>query len=74
MPEFAETSSAVDPLITLVPDKWVTLRDAFGVDSDMKVPAFSTADPHVPEVDNTYRFDPQTTLAICAGARNGINR
>ncbi len=44
MPEFAETSSAADPLITLVPDKWVTLRDAFGVDSDMKVPAFSVAD------------------------------
>ncbi|MCK5908726.1 MAG: AAA family ATPase, partial [Caulobacter sp.] len=67
MPEFAETSSAQDPLITLVPDKWVTLRDAFGVDSDMKVPAFSHRDPHVPEIDSAYRFDPQTTKAICAG-------
>lgn len=67
MPEFAENSSAQDPLITLVPDKWVTLRDAFGVDSDMKVPAFSHRDPHVPEIDSAYRFDPQTTKAICAG-------
>ncbi|HEY0103932.1 MAG TPA: cobaltochelatase subunit CobS [Brevundimonas sp.] len=56
-----------DPLITLAPDRQVTLREAFGVDSDMMVPAFSTADPHVPEVDPAYRFDPQTTLAICAG-------
>jgi cobaltochelatase CobS len=67
MPEFADTSSAADPLITLVPDKWVTLRDAFGVDSDMKVPAFSHRDPHVPEIDTAYKFDPQTTKAICAG-------
>ena len=43
------------------------MREAFGVDSDMKVPAFSTADNHVPELDPNYRFDPQTTLAICAG-------
>ncbi|OYW79755.1 MAG: cobaltochelatase subunit CobS, partial [Asticcacaulis sp. 32-58-5] len=36
-------------------------------DSDMKVPAFSRRDEHVPEIDPTYQFDPQTTLAICAG-------
>jgi cobaltochelatase CobS len=33
----------------------------------MRVPAFSEADSHVPELDDAYRFDPQTTLAICAG-------
>jgi len=56
-----------DTLFTLVPDKIVSVRDTFGVDSDMKVPAFSTHDPHVPEIDEAYRFDPQTTLAIVAG-------
>ena len=43
------------------------MRETFGVDSDMMVPAFSEADSHVPDRDDAYRFDPQTTLAICAG-------
>jgi len=49
------------------PDKVVKVRDAFGVDSDMEVPAFSEADERVPDLDPTYVFDPNTTLAICAG-------
>ncbi|MEJ2816965.1 cobaltochelatase subunit CobS [Caulobacter sp. CCG-8] len=69
MPDLTD-SHAADPLITLAPDKWVTLRDAFGVDSDMKVPAFSHKDSHVPDIDTAYRFDPQTTKAICAGFAN----
>ena len=56
-----------DPLITAAPDKMVSVRETFGIDSDMRIPAFSTRDPHVPDVDAAYRFDPQTTLAICAG-------
>jgi cobaltochelatase CobS len=56
-----------DKLQSLAPDRTVTLREAFGVDSDMKVPAFSERDEHVPELDTAYKFDPQTTLAICAG-------
>jgi cobaltochelatase CobS len=56
-----------DALAALTPDKQVSLRETFGVDSDMMVPAFSTRDEHVPEVDPAYQFDPQTTLAICAG-------
>ena len=67
MPDFADDTLPADPLLTLVPDKTVTVREAFGVDSDMKVPAFSTRDPHVPDLDEAYVFDPQTTLAICAG-------
>jgi cobaltochelatase CobS len=58
---------AEDQLITLVPDLQVPIRDTFGIDSDMMVPAFSTRDSHVPDFDEAYRFDPQTTLAICAG-------
>jgi cobaltochelatase CobS len=56
-----------EALLGLKPDKMVSVRDAFGVDSDMTVPAFSTRDSHVPDIDEAYRFDPQTTLAICAG-------
>ena len=56
-----------DSLLASAPDRTVSVREAFGVDSDMQVPAFSTADSHVPEFDPSYRFDPQTTLAICAG-------
>jgi len=56
-----------DDLLTLVPDKKVSVRETFGVDMDMTVPAFSHRDSHVPEIDDTYRFDPETTKAICAG-------
>jgi cobaltochelatase CobS len=56
-----------DRLLSLLPDRKVSVRDVFGVDSEMMVPAFSEADSHVPERDEAYRFDPQTTLAICAG-------
>ena len=56
-----------DQLLALVPDLQVSVRETFGVDSDMMVPAFSTKDSHVPDMDEAYRFDPQTTLAICAG-------
>ncbi|MDP3405387.1 MAG: cobaltochelatase subunit CobS [Brevundimonas sp.] len=56
-----------DPLLTFEPHRKVTVREAFGIDSDMVVPMFDTVDSHVPEVDPAYRFDPQTTLAICAG-------
>jgi cobaltochelatase CobS len=67
MADLTDTPSAADPLLTLVPDKQVSVRDVFGIDSDMKVPAFSHRDSHVPDADDAYRFDPQTTLAIVAG-------
>ena len=56
-----------DTLLAAAPDRKVSVREAFGVDSDMQVPGFSASDAHVPEFDPNYRFDPQTTLAICAG-------
>ncbi len=49
------------------PDIKVSIRQTFGIDSDLEVPAFSVADDHVPDVDETYRFDHDTTLAIVAG-------
>ena len=49
------------------PDRMAKVRDLFGVDSDMEVPAFSEADERVPDLDPAYVFDPDTTIAICAG-------
>src|ERR1700749_3987194 len=50
-----------------LPDMKVSVRQVFGIDSDMEVPAYSEADEHVPDVDSDYRFDRATTLAILAG-------
>ncbi len=49
------------------PDRQVDVRETFGVNIDMKVPAFSKADERVPDLDASYVFDPDTTLAILAG-------
>ena len=49
------------------PDTTVSVREAFGIDSDMVVPAFKEANDYVPERDETYKFDADTTLAILLG-------
>ena len=51
----------------MFPDTTVSVRDAFGIDQDLDVPAFSTRTDYVPVVDEAYRFDRDTTLAILAG-------
>jgi cobaltochelatase CobS len=56
-----------DKTILAAPDREVSVRDLFGIDIDMKVPAFSEADERVPDFDKDYVFDPDTTLAILAG-------
>ena len=53
--------------LTNVPDTTISARDAFGIDTDMEVPAFTERDEHVPEIDDAYLFDRETTLAILAG-------
>ena len=50
-----------------LPDTKVSVRETFGIDIDMEVPAFKTRTEHVPDLDSTYRFDRETTLAILAG-------
>jgi cobaltochelatase CobS len=60
----------MDPHATTVltaPDTFVDARETFGLDIDMKVPAFSQADERVPDRDDAYVFDPDTTMAILAG-------
>ncbi|MEO6718178.1 MAG: cobaltochelatase subunit CobS [Novosphingobium sp.] len=49
------------------PDREIAVRELFGIDVDMMVPAFSEADERVPDFDASYVFDPDTTLAILAG-------
>ena len=61
------TADAPNGSVARQPDIKISVRQTFGIDSDMEVPAFSESDEHVPIVDESYRFDPETSLAILAG-------
>jgi len=50
-----------------VPDTMVSAREALGIDSDIRVPAFSTSSEYVPDIDDVYRFDRDVSLSILAG-------
>jgi cobaltochelatase CobS len=50
-----------------LPDMKVSVRQVFGLDVDMDVPAYSQSEEHVPDLDPDYVFDRDTTLAILAG-------
>jgi cobaltochelatase CobS len=50
-----------------VPNLKIDLKKTFGIDSDMAVFGYGETSNLVPERDDTYLFDPQTTLAILAG-------
>jgi cobaltochelatase CobS len=52
---------------TLLPDIMIPVRSAFGIDSDLEVPGFSERDEHVPEIDSSYCFNHDVTLALLAG-------
>jgi len=57
--------TGLDP--ALQPDTVVDAAKLFGIQTKMQVPAFKKASEHVPERDDAYRFDRETTLAILAG-------
>jgi len=57
----------VTNILEMQPDQQVSVRDLFGIDMDLMVPAFSERDAHVPEIDSAYRFNADVTLAILAG-------
>ncbi|WP_075217304.1 cobaltochelatase subunit CobS [Mongoliimonas terrestris] len=50
-----------------LPDLKISVRQVFGIDSDIEVPAYSEANEYVPDYDPDYLFDRNTTLAILAG-------
>lgn len=62
---FGETLARREP--PLVPDIMLSARELFKIDVDLQVPAFSTAEEHVPPLDPDYVFDRDTTLALVAG-------
>jgi len=51
----------------LSPDQWLPTKDLFGFTSNLKVPAFSTGNEHVPDIDVAYQFNQDVTLAILSG-------
>jgi len=58
-------TNGLDPAAT--PDMTVDVGNTFGLDVAMTVPAFSTSNEYVPDLDPAYVFDRETTLAILAG-------
>ena len=55
------------PDINTQPDIKVSIKQTFGIDSEMEVQAFSEKNEYVPEIDKNYKFDRDTTLAIISG-------
>jgi len=53
--------------LNIQPDIKISVKQTFGIDSDMEVEAFSKKNEFVPEIDKDYKFDRDTTLAILAG-------
>ena len=49
------------------PDIKISVRQTFGIDTEMEVDSFSEKNPYVPEIDENYKFDRDTTLAILSG-------
>ena len=52
------------------PTEEIDIRETFGFDSAMKVKGFAERSDRVPDIDPTYKFDPDTTRAILAGFGN----
>ena len=55
------------PNLNLKPDMKLSVKQTFGINTDMEVEAFSKKNEFVPEIDKDYKFDRDTTLAILAG-------
>ena len=53
--------------INSVPDIKISVKQTFGIDSNLEVDAFSKKNEYVPEIDKNYKFDKDTTLAILSG-------
>ena len=53
--------------LEIIPSNEINTMDVFGVSCEFKVFGFKEKTDNVPEVDPTYKFDPQTTIAILSG-------
>ena len=53
--------------INIEPDINLSVKQTFGIESDMEIKACSKKNEFVPELDKDYKFDRDTTLAILSG-------
>ena len=53
--------------LNIKPDIKISVKQTFGIESDMEVDAFSKKNELVPEIDKDYIFDKDTTIAILSG-------
>ena len=53
--------------LNIKPDIKISVKQSFGIESDMEVDAFSKKTEFVPEIDKDYKFDKDTTIAILSG-------
>tara|TARA_E500000331_G_scaffold123147_1_gene120668 strand:- start:264 stop:1238 length:975 start_codon:yes stop_codon:yes gene_type:complete len=53
--------------LNIQPDIRLSVKQSFGIETDMEVSAFSKKNDFVPEIDKDYKFDRDTTLAILSG-------
>ena len=61
----SKESNGANGEVAQLPDITISVRQVFGIDTDMQVPAFSSPpSDHVADVDETYCFDRETTMAI----------
>ena len=49
------------------PDLKISVRQTFGIDTDMELDGFSKKNEFVPKIDQNYKFDKDTTLAVLSG-------
>jgi len=55
------------PNLEIKPDIKISVNQTFGIDTEMQVEGFSKKNDYVPEIDKSYKFDRDTTLAILSG-------
>ena len=55
------------PNLNIQPDIKISVKQVFGIDSELKVEGYSKKNEYVPDIDKHYKFDRDTTLAIIAG-------
>ena len=49
------------------PDIKISVKQTFGIDSKMEIDGFAKKNEYVPKIDQDYKFDRDTTLAILSG-------
>tara|TARA_B100000900_G_scaffold350562_1_gene317190 strand:+ start:104 stop:1078 length:975 start_codon:yes stop_codon:yes gene_type:complete len=53
--------------LNIKPDIKLSVKQTFGIDSELEIEAFSKKNEYVPEIDKNYMFDKDTTLAVLSG-------